>query len=73
VETTRSIVSGGNPDAARCVREGGVVVLAAGIDEVGLEPRLGGNVCGRGFGEELDGARHDEFDHSGDTHAADVP
>jgi hypothetical protein len=25
------------------------VVLAAGIDEVGLEPRLGGNVCGRGF------------------------
>jgi hypothetical protein len=42
----------------RQVREGGgVVVLAAGIDEVGLEPRLGGNVCGRGFGEEVDGER----------------
>ena len=40
-------------------------VLAVSIDEVGPEPRLGGNVCGRGLGEEVDGESHDEFDHSG--------
>jgi hypothetical protein len=27
----------------------------------------------RGFGEEVDGEGHDEFDHSGDTHPTDVP
>ena len=43
------------------------------MNEVGHEPRIGGDFCGRGLGGEVDRKRHDEFDHSGDTHATDVP
>ncbi len=45
----------------------------AGIDEVGPEPGLRGNVFLRGFGEEVDREGHDLFDHPRDTHAVDVP
>jgi len=48
-------------------------VPTVGIDEVGHEPRLGGDVRGRRLGEEVERERHYVLDHSRDTHSVDVP
>jgi hypothetical protein len=48
-------------------------IVTVGIDEVGHQPCLGGNVRRRRLGEKVDRERHDEFDHPGDTDTADIP
>jgi hypothetical protein len=48
-------------------------IVTVGIDEVGHQPCLGGNVRRRRLGEKVDRERHDELDHSGDTDTADIP
>ena len=48
-------------------------VVAVGVDEVGHEPGLRGNVGRCRLGEEVDRERHDVFDHARDTDVADNP
>ena len=57
----------------RPVRMGPLNRDAVRIDEVGHEPRLGGNVVRCRLGEEVDRERHHGLDYSRDTNVADIP